>query len=640
MATLAQLENALVNSDKAGDMDAARKLAAVIARARKDASNQIPDTPVQETVQTAPEPSIGDQLVGAGETALTLATGATGGTVGMIGGALKGLAEQILSGQFGTPQATKLVEQSAAQGGQALTYAPRTQAGQDQVQAVGRFAQNIPPVMPVIGPIGAVSSSISAGARAAAPAVAATARKVFQPVAQAASKGAEKTAAAVRSIGGPEIIRGVDDVRPVGASGGAMATPLERQRSTEASIAGLKLTEGETKRSPQMLAWEKEKAKSPEYQQQFLERQQENNRAALNNLEQTLDDTGAQTGTLGDTGIKVVDTLMQGYNAEKKKTGALYDAFRASPESQSAIDATPVASFLDSQARGVSGVTGITDTARQNAVKLNIATEVDGQLMPNPNATLGMLEDFRQSINALGITSPNDKRLASTLKRTIDEIGDPVGGNLTKAMRAQRRNQAAKFENRAIVARLLLDKKGMADAQVPIEDVFSKTILNSRPSEIQHIKRVINTLGDKEGKQAWAELQGATIRHIMDKSENGIGTDNLPVISAAKMNKVVAELDKNGKLDMVLGAKNAEQVRNLNKVLQYIQSVPPGTSINNSGTARTVMGLLAESAGMGAVTGVPLPIVQGMKMLRDNVRDKRIKARITKALNYTPQETQ
>jgi len=105
------------------------------------------------------------------------------------------------------------------------------------------------------------------------------------------------------------------------------------------------------------------------------------------------------------------------------------------------------------------------------------------------------------------------------------------------------------------------------------------------------------------------------------------------------MGKVVSALDKNGKLDMVLGVKNAEQVRNLNKVLQYIQSVPPGTSINNSGTARTVMGLLAESAGMGAATGVPLPIVQGMKMLRDNVRDKRIKARITKALNYQP-ETQ
>jgi hypothetical protein len=29
--------------------------------------------------------------------------------------------------------------------------------------------------------------------------------------------------------------------------------------------------------------------------------------------------------------------------------------------------------------------------------------------------------------------------------------------------------------------------------------------------------------------------------------------------------------------------------------------------------------------------------VQGAKMLRDNVKDKKIKARITKALNYKPE---
>jgi hypothetical protein len=46
--------------------------------------------------------------------------------------------------------------------------------------------------------------------------------------------------------------------------------------------------------------------------------------------------------------------------------------------------------------------------------------------------------------------------------------------------------------------------------------------------------------------------------------------------------------------------------------------------------------LLAESAGMGLVTGVPVPILQGMKILRDNISDRRIKARITKALNYKP----
>jgi hypothetical protein len=83
--------------------------------------------------QNAPlprEPGIGQQLIGAGETALTLGTAATGGTLGTLAGTLQGLSQQILSGQFGTPEAMRAVEQAAAKGAQALTYQPRTQAGQ------------------------------------------------------------------------------------------------------------------------------------------------------------------------------------------------------------------------------------------------------------------------------------------------------------------------------------------------------------------------------------------------------------------------------------------------------------------------------------------------------------------------------
>jgi hypothetical protein len=47
--------------------------------------------------------------------------------------------------------------------------------------------------------------------------------------------------------------------------------------------------------------------------------------------------------------------------------------------------------------------------------------------------------------------------------------------------------------------------------------------------------------------------------------------------------------------------------------------------------------LLAESAATGAATGVPLPVIQGMKLLRNEIKDRKIKARITQALNYKPE---
>lgn len=593
----------------------------------------------QQIAPSVQQPGIGQQIIGAGETALTFGTGAVGGTLGTLAGTLQGLSQQILSGQFGTPEAMRAVEQAAAKGAQALTYQPRTQAGQEQVQAVGQVLSNIlPPVLPVIAAPGAIMQA----ARTAAPTLGAAGQigraatqRAATATGQAIARPVQAATTTVRETLGM-------DVAPTpsvaaGRSAGAAATPLELQRATEAEMAGLRLSEGEMKRDQPLLAFEKEKSKTPEFQEPFLVRQQENNRAALSKLNQVLDDTGAETGDYSNTGIKVVDTLMAGWKLEKKKTGALYDRFRASPEAQTQVDTTPVLEFLNSQAKGVAGVTGVPDTARQNAVNLGIAQVDDsGRLLAVPTTTLGQLEDFRQSVSAISAANPNDKRLTTIIKRTIDEIGDPIGGDITKSMRAQRKKQAIKYEDRAIVARLLLEKKGMSDAQTPIEDVFRKTILTARPSEIQHLKRVLSTIPDQEGQQAWKELQGATVRHLLDKSESGIGSDNLPVISGAKLDKVLREFDQNGKLDQVMGVQAAEQIRNLNQVLKYIQSTPPLTSINNSGTARTVAALLAESAGMGFISGVPVPILQGMKILRDNISDRRIKARITKALNYKP----
>lgn len=64
MATLHELELALVNADKAGDLDAARRLAAVLVKARQDTTNQIPNTIVPGTTQERVEPSLGEMVTG------------------------------------------------------------------------------------------------------------------------------------------------------------------------------------------------------------------------------------------------------------------------------------------------------------------------------------------------------------------------------------------------------------------------------------------------------------------------------------------------------------------------------------------------------------------------------------------------
>jgi len=176
MATLKELEVALINADKAGDTDAARQLAAVISRARKVPSNMIPGTPV--IWEEKPEQTISEKLIGAGEAGAALATGLIGSAVAAPVGAVKGIAQSILDGSFGTPEAVRMVEEEASKASEALTYAPRTEAGQEATRGAAEvLSQVLPPFIPMLGgQPGQISTSarmaalpVEAAARAAAP---------------------------------------------------------------------------------------------------------------------------------------------------------------------------------------------------------------------------------------------------------------------------------------------------------------------------------------------------------------------------------------------------------------------------------------------------------------------------------------
>ena len=79
------------------------------------------DIPNQLTgLKLVKDSSIGEQALGAGETALAMGTGATSGAAGQIVGTLKGLAEQILSGEFGTQEAAQAIKAKAEEFGNVL----------------------------------------------------------------------------------------------------------------------------------------------------------------------------------------------------------------------------------------------------------------------------------------------------------------------------------------------------------------------------------------------------------------------------------------------------------------------------------------------------------------------------------------
>jgi len=620
-------------------------------------SNETTAVTQQQIAQSAQEPGIGAQIIGAGETALTLGTGIVGGIPGMIGGTVKGLAEQILSGQFGTPQAAKAVEQSAIRGSQALTYQPRTQAGQEQVQAVGELLSNVlPPVLPIIGAPGAIMQSV----RSAAPMVQSTVQRGTAAAQQAATatgkaiaKPVQAATTAVRETLGMET-----PTTPTTAGGrvsvGAAATPeaLRRVITAEGLPVPVTLTRGAAQREAGQLAFEKEQMKG-EFGAPLRNRAEENNLQILQNFDSIIDATGAQAAFSGPaaTGSSVVNSLSAGWEAAKNKTRVAYTKAKNSPEAQAEVDTNLVVTigkgdqeitnsligYLNGKITGLPSSL-VPDTARQLLIKSDLAAVDDaGNLIAKP-ATVRKLEDFRRELSGTAKFDDNvGLREETILKKLVDAQTDPVSGPLYKEARALRTKQANRFEDRAIVARLIKNRAGMKDPQVAVDQVFQRSILNGSPEEITFLKRVLLTSG-KDGQQAFKELQAATAQHIRDQATSGVGTDSAgrALVSPAKLNQVVSQLDKNGRLDVIFGKQEAAKMRDLNEVVKYVTTVPPGTLINSSGTAGTLLAAFAEAGTYGATFGLPLPVLTGIRQIVKMQKAGQTKAKINDALNALP----
>ena len=596
----------------------------------------------QQNAPAPQQPGVMDQIVGAGETALTLGTGAVGGTLGTLAGTLQGLSQQILSGQFGTPEAVRAVEKAAAAGAQALTYQPRTQAGQEQVQAVGQVLANVlPPVLPAIAAPGAVMQA----ARTAAPTVGAArqiagaaGQRAATATGQAIARPVQAATTAVRETLGMETPAVATTAPAAGArvSGGAAATPEAMRRTTTAESlpVPVQLTKGAATRDAQQLAFEKEQIKS-DLGGPLRQRAEENNLQALQNFDALAEMTEAQLMDLSSTGGAVVKSLTEGLTAAKNKTRAAYKAAENAGELENNVTLTSVVDYINENIPE-GDLAPILKAAQQKAIAIGAAVpDADGRLVAQP-ITLRQAESLRQTFQRAGFEGA-DQFHGGSLKRAFDVETEGLGGDLYKKARQIRLDQARKFENRAIVARLIKNRKGMEDPQVAADQVFRKSILNSSPEEITFLKRVLLTSG-KDGQQAFKELQGATVRHLRDEATKGMGMDSQdrPLISPAKLHQSVQALDANGRLDVILGKKNAQTVRDLDDVVRYVTTVPPGTLVNSSGTAGTLMAAIAEAGATGALTGLPLPVASGLRQIIKMRQEGRTKAKINDALNALP----
>lgn len=555
----------------------------------------------------APEPSIGERLVGTGETLLTLGTGATGGAIGTLLGTGRGIAESIAQGTFGTQQGRKLAEQRAIEAASGLTFQPRTAEGQRQAQAAGEFLQEIaPPFLPMIGSAGQVTGST----RAMIPTVSYTAKRV--------SNALEKTKPT--TVGGR-------------VSAGAAATEDALRRVAVAENLPVPftgpsgLTTGQATRNFTQLQFEKEAAKLAEVGEPLRKRVENQTATFISNFDALIDREEPIRTEKRAIGKAVSSALESKAEAVRTRINKLYQEADKKGETGVPIDMSGVVPVFNELSR-YEGVASNIPAIRREASRLGlIAVDEQGNITGN-SVSLKNAEVLRQFINEVtDWQDPRQSLLARRIKGSIDAATEGKGGEAYKKARKLREDYANEFENVGLTSKLLATKRGTDERQIAFEDVFDKIILMSPIDETNKLRKTLLTSG-ADGKQAWSDLKAAGINYIKEASLSVSQKDarGNPLLSPDKLNKVIKQLDEEGKLESLYGKKQAQQLRDLAELSSVIYTAPPG-AINTSNTASALQVALDGLVGFG-ISGLPVPAVtilrEGSKYIKNRETKKRI----------------
>lgn len=589
-------------------------------------SVQAPPTDHAVATPGAPDPTLGQTIVGTGEAALNAVTSATGGAAGMVVGALGGLARSAMDGTYGTPEGVQTVEQNAARGAQALTYEPRTESGRSQAEALGSAMQNVVPLAGLTPHMSAMGTLASPAAAAISP--------IARQALQATKQGAAKVAEAVTPARAAPVIPTPGTMGSVGAAGTDIAT-MRRANAQELPVP-IELTKGQATRDYAQQRFERETAKDAERGGALRERFDDHNEALLKNFDHLVDTTGAEAPNLRAVGAAVDEALKKQMQRDRVQVKVAYKAAEKAGEMEEPVALNKVVDHLNESAPDAA-TAPLLDVARRRAIRLGLAAEGgDGNLVAQP-VPLKIAETFRQAIGGATDFQPTNIRQATIIKGLVDEATEGMGGDLYKQARATKARFSQNYTNRALIADLVSNKRGMADRKVALEDVFDHSIMRGSLDDVRNLRRVLHRSGD-EGLQAWRELQGQTMRYIRDQAVSNISIDarGNTVVSAAKLDKAVKALDADGRLDFIFSKRGSAQLRLLNDVAKDVLTSPPG-AVNTSNTASVLAGLF-DVAITAASGGTPLPIASGLRLVVNNIKDRRLRLRVNEALGITKKE--
>jgi hypothetical protein len=413
-----------------------------------------------------------------------------------------------------------------------------------------------------------------------------------------------------------------------GTAGSAGAAAVESSSLKQAKANELLIpmgddyTRAQLTRNPADVRYESDTAKHPVYGAPFQEKYAIQNEKLRRNLQAEVDNTAAEFVGLpsADFGKTVIAEPFQNYkNNRYQEVNDAYTAANQAGETAQPISYKNITDFIESETKNRP------TKKAENSLYALVEEEIKAN-DPNKTGKISILqmEDIRKLINdEIDPQKKGSVRLGKKLKDNIDKATENAGGDFYKKARELNTKFNNDFEDIAVIRDLNRNKKGLSDRVVPYEQLADRLVFKGPGSDLKSALDTFEKMGP-EGQKIIQELRGYTADKIMQEATKNVQLDvnNKPYVSTAALNKVISELEKNGKLEMLFGKKGAERYSTLKDVTKELQTVPKDTT-NPSGTAASIAAMLVESGVQFGVSGFPAPLVTGAVILKNKLDAKK-----------------
>lgn len=336
----------------------------------------------------------------------------------------------------------------------------------------------------------------------------------------------------------------------------------------------------------------------------LVQRLEETNRALIQNFDDLISRSGAETTAPDAAGEALSDALERAAAISRANVNDLYNSARAAGELEAPVDITPILDVLsENQPKIRAGLAPELNAVLATLEKQGIVSYDDTGRMVIKQAKINDVENLYQSLADLANPAdPRSMRLVGQVKTAINKATEGVdAGDMYRAARAARLEHAKTFEDPRIVSSLT-GMRSRTDRIVNYEDAFNKTVIQGGLEDLRLMQRAMLSRDPTQreaANKALANIKGSMIEFLRDAGRSGAATNGAgdPLMSGANLLAGVKKIGRGNlqtgwkKIELVLGQDQANVLRNLVDTARTVTNKVPG-AVNNSNTATHGMDIL------------------------------------------------